>query len=400
MDPKEYKKELTTEELDAAYIANTYRRFPVEITGGKGSYLFSADGKTYIDMGTGIAVNSFGVSDPLWNYAVTQQMMQFQHISNLYYNRMAACLASMMCERTGMKKVFFGNSGAEANECAIKTARKYAKAAHGDDCYKIITLNGSFHGRTVTTLAATGQEVFHKDFLPLTEGFLYLEPEDIEGLHALVASEKIAAILFEPVQGEGGVRALSEAFVNEMARVAKENDILLIADEVQIGNGRSGELYGYMHYGITPDIVTTAKGLGGGLPIGACLFGEKCEYTLTYGDHGSTFGANPLAVAGAVSIYERLDAACLQGVRERSAYIFDALTGADGIKSVSGLGLMIGVETVRPASEVVAACRERGVLVLTAKTKVRLLPALNIPMDTLRAAIEILKSVCAEKESK
>ncbi len=400
MDPKEYKSALSTEELDKTYIANTYRRFPVEITGGKGSLLYAADGKTYIDMGTGIAVNSFGVSDPLWNYAVTQQLMAFQHISNLYYNRMAACLASMMCERTGMKKVFFANSGAEANECAIKTARKYAREKKGDDCYKILTLKGSFHGRTVTTLAATGQDVFHKDFLPLTEGFLYLEPDDIEGLRRLVAEEKLAAFLFEPVQGEGGVRALSPAFVSELARLAKENDILLIADEVQIGNGRSGELYGYMHYGITPDLVTTAKGLGGGLPIGACLFGEKCEYTLTYGDHGSTFGANPLAVAGAVSVYERLDDACLQGVRERSAYIFESLQGAAGITGISGMGLMIGVETVRPASAVVAACRERGVLLLTAKDKVRLLPALNIPMELLIEAIDILKSVCAEKESK
>ena len=385
-------------DLDQQYVANTYRRFPIEITHGKGSLVYDENGKEYIDMGTGIAVNTFGLCDPVWTSAVSLQMKKFQHTSNLYYTRPCAELAKMLCERTGMKKVFFGNSGAEANECAIKTARKYAKEKKGEEYYQIITLSGSFHGRTVTTLAATGQEVFHKDILPLTEGFLYATPNDLEGLASLVKENKVAAILFEPVQGEGGVMPLEPDFVTGMARLAEENDLLLIADEVQIGNGRSGQLYGYMHYGVTPDIVTTAKGLGGGLPIGACLFGEKCEFTLGFGDHGSTFGGNPIACAGAISIIERLTDKMLKGVCERSEYIFGALKGAEGIKSVSGLGLMIGVECERPAAEIVADCRKAGVLVLTAKTKVRLLPALNIPMDQLKRAIDVLLTACAKKE--
>ncbi len=395
-------EELSTFALDSEYVASTYRRFPIAIKEGKGSRVFDEDGKEYIDLGTGIAVNTFGLCDPVWSYAVSKQMMLYQHTSNLYYTRPTARLAQLLCEKTGMKKVFFGNSGAEANECAIKVARKYACLTHGEGRYKIITLSGSFHGRTLTTLAATGQEVFHKDFLPLTDGFVYVSPKEPEALRPLVEKGDIAAIMFEAVQGEGGVLPLSKAFVAEMTALAREFDLLLIADEVQIGNGRSGMLYGYMNYGITPDIVTTAKGLGGGLPIGACLMGERCEGVLSFGDHGSTFGGNPLAAAGAVSIMERLDEECLAGVRERSAYIFEALSGADGIKSVSGMGLMIGLETERPAAEVVADCRERGVLVLTAKTKVRLLPALNIPFEDLRTAIEILKEACAsgtEKEN-
>ncbi|MBQ7376842.1 MAG: acetylornithine/succinylornithine family transaminase [Clostridia bacterium] len=385
-------------ELDQSYVANTYRRFPLEIVSGKGSLVYDENGKEYIDMGTGIAVNTFGLCDPVWSSAVTLQMQKFQHTSNLYYTRPCAELAQLLCERTGMKKVFFGNSGAEANECAIKTARKYAKEKKGEDYYQIITLTGSFHGRTVTTLAATGQEVFHKEFLPLTEGFLYADPTNLSALTSLVESNKVAAILFEPVQGEGGVTALSHEFVAGMAALAKKHDILLIADEVQIGNGRSGKLYGYMNYGITPDIVTTAKGLGGGLPIGACMFGEKCEFTLGFGDHGSTFGGNPLACAGALSILQRLTDKFLEGVGKRSDYIFKKLSGARGVKSVSGMGLMIGVECDRPAAEIVAECREMGVLVLTAKAKVRLLPALNIPMDQLERAIDVLLTACAAKE--
>lgn len=382
-------------ELDSTYIAHTYNRFPVEIVEGKGSLVKDDQGKTYIDMGTGIAVNTFGIADEQWQQAVTAQMAKFQHVSNLYYSAPCAKLAQMICERTGMKKVFFSNSGAEANECAIKVARKYAAEKKGRDCYRIITLKNSFHGRTITTLAATGQDVFHQDFLPLTEGFLYADPADPESLVKLTEEYPIAAIMFEVVQGEGGVLPLTAEFVRTMVRLAEEKDILLIADEVQEGNGRSGKLYGYMHFGFTPDIVSTAKGLGGGLPLGATMLGEKVQDVLIPGSHGSTFGGNPVCCAGAISILSRLTDEFLQEVSEKSAYIFETLTGAPGVKSVTGLGLMIGIETEKPAAEVVAACREKGVIVITAKSKVRLLPALNIPMDQLKKAVNIIKEVCA-----
>lgn len=384
-----------TKELDSTYIAHTYNRFPLEIVDGKGSIVTDDAGKTYIDLGTGIAVNTFGLADEEWQQAVTAQMAKFQHVSNLYYSAPCAKLAQVLCERTGMKKVFFSNSGAEANECAIKVARKYAAEKKGSECYRIITLKNSFHGRTITTLAATGQEVFHQDFLPLTEGFLYADPTDCEGLKRLVEEYSVAAIMFEAVQGEGGVLPLPTEFVETMVKLAKENDILLIADEVQVGNGRSGKLYGYMHYGFTPDIVSTAKGLGGGLPLGATMLGEKVKDVLVPGSHGSTFGGNPVCCAGALSVINRLTDEFLAEVSAKSAYIFDELKVASGVKSVSGLGLMIGIETEKPAGQVVAECREKGVLVITAKQKVRLLPALNIPMDQLKASIEIIKEVCA-----
>lgn len=383
-------------ELDSTYIAHTYNRFPVEIVEGKGSLLKDDRGRTYIDLGTGIAVNTFGMADEQWQQAVTDQMAKFQHVSNLYYSAPCAKLAQMICERTGMKKVFFSNSGAEANECAIKVARKYAAEKKGGDCYRIITLKNSFHGRTVTTLAATGQDVFHQDFLPLTDGFLYADPADPASLVRLTDEYPIAAIMFEVVQGEGGVLPLTEEFVRAMVRLAEEKDILLIADEVQVGNGRSGKLYGYMHYGFTPDIVSTAKGLGGGLPLGATMLGEKVQDVLIPGSHGSTFGGNPVCCAGAISILSRLTDEFLALVSAKSTYIFEHLNSAPGIKSVTGLGLMIGIETERPAAEILADCRERGVLVITAKQKVRLLPALNIPMDELKKAIDIIKEVCAK----
>ncbi|MBQ9801885.1 MAG: acetylornithine/succinylornithine family transaminase [Clostridia bacterium] len=383
-------------QLDTQYVANTYKRYPVEIVSGKGSICTDAEGKEYIDMGSGIAVNALGFADEGWMAAVTAQLGQVQHTSNLYYTVPGAELAAELCRRTGLKKVFFGNSGAEANECAIKVARKYAAEKKGADYYHIITLENSFHGRTVTTLAATGQAHYHELFLPLTPGFLHTPANDYEAFVKLASENKVAAIMMECVQGEGGVNALDADFVTRVAAFAKENDILLIFDEVQTGNGRTGELYAYMHYGVTPDVVTTAKGLGGGLPIGACLLSEKTEHVLGYGDHGSTFGGNPVCAAGALHVLSRLDNAMLQDVREKSAYVFRALQGAKGVKSVSGMGLMIGIETERPAAEVVAACMERGVLCLTAKHKVRLLPALNIPQNVLEKAIEIIKSVCAE----
>ena len=382
-------------ELDKKYIANTYGRFPVQIVSGKGSLVVDDEGKEYIDLGTGIAVNTFGVSDEEWVAAVIAQLSALQHTSNLYYTEPCVRLAEILCERTGMKKVFFGNSGAEANECAIKVARKYAAEKKGKDTYTIITLKNSFHGRTITTLAATGQDVFHEDFTPLTEGFVYAEAGNLEQVKTLVAENKIAGILIEVVQGEGGVLPLSQEFVDGLAKIAAEEDILLMVDEVQTGNGRTGQLYGYMNYGIQPDVVSTAKGLGGGLPIGACLLGEKVQDVLGPSSHGSTFGGNPVACAGAVNILTRLDEELLAGVREKAAYLFETFTGAPGIKSVTGMGLMMGLETEKPADEVIAACREQGVLVIKAKSKVRLLPALNIPMEQLVKAAEVIKAACA-----
>ncbi len=381
--------------MDQAFVANTYKRFPLQLVKGKGSEVWDDQGKRYIDLGTGIAVNAFGIADESWMAAVTQQMGKLQHTSNLYYTEPCAVLAKMMCEKTGMKKVFFSNSGAESNECAIKTARKYAAQKKGSEYYTVVTLWDSFHGRTLATLAATGQDKLHEDFLPLTPGFVYAKANDLEDVKAKVTENKVAAIMIEVVQGEGGVIPLNPEFVQGVAALCQEQDILLICDEVQIGNGRSGQLYGYMNYNIQPDIVTTAKGLCAGLPLGAIMFGEKTEFVLSAGDHGSTFGGNPICCAGAISTFGRLDEACLAGVRERSKLIVDSLTGKPGIHSVTGMGLMLGLETEKPAGDVIAQCMEQGVLVLSAHSKVRLLPALNIPMELLQEALEVLVKVCA-----
>lgn len=384
-------------ENDKKYVANTYARFPVELVSGKGAILKDSNGKEYIDLGSGIAVNIFGVADDEWQKAVTHQLSVLPHTSNLYYSEPCSTLAELLCERTGMKKVFFSNSGAEANECAIKVARKYAFDKYGDESHStIITLKNSFHGRTIATLKATGQDVFHTDFGPFPEGFVYAEANNFDDVKKFADTDKCIAVMMELVQGEGGVCKLDEAFVKSVAELVKEKDMLLIIDEVQTGNGRTGELYAYMHYDIQPDVVTTAKGLGGGLPIGATMLGEKAENVLTFGSHGSTFGGNPVSCAGACNIIKRIDDKLLNGVKEKSAYIFSELEGAKGVKSVSGLGLMIGVETDKPAKEIANACIEKGVLVLTAKTKVRLLPSLNIDWDDLKKAIQILKEVIAE----
>ncbi len=387
---------MSIREIDEAFVAHTYKRYPLEIVSGKGSLLYDAAGKEYIDMGSGIAVSSLGIADEGWAAAVTAQLTRLQHTSNLYYTEPCAALAAELCRRTGLKKVFFGNSGAEANECAIKASRKYAQNKKGAEYYNIITLENSFHGRTLTTLAATGQAHYHELFRPLTGGFLHAPANDADALIALARENKVAAIMMEPVQGEGGVNALDADFVTRVAAFAAENDILLIFDEVQTGNGRSGSLYAYMQFGVTPDIVTTAKGLGGGLPIGACMLGPKVEGVLGYGDHGSTFGGNPACAAGALHVLSRIDEDLLADVRAKSAYIVNALTGASGVVSVSGMGLMLGIETKKPAAEVVAECMAKGVLALTAKHKVRLLPALNIPMDVLEKAVSVIKSACAE----
>ena len=381
-------------ETDQAYVANTYARFPVELVSGKGALVYDAEGKEYIDLGTGIAVNTFGVADDEWIGAVTAQLSAIQHASNLYYTSPCARLAEALCTRTGMKKVFFCNSGAEANECAIKAARKYAAERKGEDAFTILTLCNSFHGRTLTTLAATGQDAFHKLFTPLTPGFVHAPANDLAAVREIADKMPLAAIMFEAVQGEGGVNPLDADFVKGLVELAREKDILLIADEVQCGNGRTGMLYGYMNYNMTPDIVSTAKGLGGGLPIGATMLGERVKDIFAPGDNGSTFGGNPAVCAGALSVLSRLDDEMLAGVKLRSEMIFQGLSGAPGVKSVSGMGLMIGVETEKDAGEVIAACRANGVLVIKAKNKVRLLPPLNIPTELLARAIDILKAAC------
>lgn len=383
-------------ENDNLYVANTYARFPIEIVSGKGSTVVGSDGREYTDLGSGIGVTAFGIADSKWKKAVEGQLDKIQHTSNLYYTEPCSTLAEMMCERTGMKKVFFSNSGAEANECAIKTARKYSESKKGKDYYTIITLKNSFHGRTITTLAATGQDKFHKDFTPLTEGFVYCTANDCEELKKLVNEVKPAGIMLEIIQGEGGVIALDKEFTLCAQNQAEENDIPLIIDEVQTGNGRTGKLYAYMNYGLKPDIVSTAKGLGGGLPIGATMMGEKVENVLKPGDHGSTFGGNPVCCAGAISILSRIDDALLNEVKEKSDYIFSALSNSDGVESVSGMGLMIGIKTKKNAKEVVAECMNNGVLCLTAKDKVRLLPALNIPFEQLKQAVEVIKKACKQ----
>ncbi len=379
-------------EKDKKYVAGTYARFPVSIASGKGSRLANEDGKVYLDMGSGIAVNTFGAADEELAKAVYEQMLSFQHTSNLYYSSPCASLAEALCLKTGYKKVFFGNSGAEANECAIKVARKWGEEKGKTE---ILTLINSFHGRTVTTLSATGQEVFHKHFGPFTPGF-YSVPANDETSLAAATSEKTAAVMIEFVQGEGGVNVLSPSFVSELFRLAKEKDFLVIADEVQTGNGRTGRYFAYEHYGVFPDVVTTAKGLGGGLPIGACLMGEKVQNVLSFGDHGSTFGGNPSVAAGALSVVNRIDEALLSSVREKGEYIKKRLTGKKGVLSISGMGLMIGVKTPFESAKVAKACLERGVLVLTAKDKIRLLPALNVPYDVLDEALDVLLSVLEE----
>ena len=387
-------------DMDKAYVANTYNRFPVEIVSGQGSRVTDVNGKSYIDLGSGIGVTAFGFGDKAWMDAVCAQLGKVQHTSNLYYTEPCAKLAKLLCEKTGMKKVFFGNSGAEANECAIKVARKYSAEKKGEDCYTIITLVNSFHGRTLTTLAATGQEHFHKLFAPLTSGFVHVSANDIAALEQAMQDYKVAGVMMEVVQGEGGVNALEPAYLAAADRLCHEQDIPFIIDEVQTGNGRTGKLYGYMHFDIAPDIVSTAKGLGGGLPIGACMMNEKMESVLGFGDHGSTYGGNPVCCAGAVSVLERMDEPFMAQVTEKSNYIRTALQNAPGIVGVSGMGLMVGIKTAAPAGDVVKACMEKGVLCLTAKDKVRLLPALNIPMEDLEQGIQTLKAVAKELAEK
>ena len=380
---------------DAALMP-TYGRFPVALASGHGATAIDVEGRAYIDFGSGIGVNALGYCDEGWVRAVQEQAAALQHISNLYYSPVQVQFAAELCAATGMGRVFLCNSGAEANECAIKAARKWAAEHKGPEYCSIITLRGSFHGRTLGTLAATGQDVFHRDYQPLPGGFLYAQPGECEALERLAAEHPCAAILFEAVQGEGGVRPIGQEFASCLQEVCRKHDLLLMADEVQLGNGRSGSLYGYMNYGLQPDVVSTAKGIGGGLPLGVTMFGERVADVFHPGDHGTTFGGNPVCCAGAVNILSRIDDRLLEGVRERSDYLRRTLQAAPGIRSVTGMGLMLGLEIDIPAREFAERALREGVLVTTAKQKIRLLPALNIPMELLKTAAQALVHCAAE----
>lgn len=387
---------MTTKELDNQYVAHSYGRLPLEIVSGKGSLCYDENGKEYIDLGSGIAVNTFGFSDAEWVEAVKNQLDAYAHTSNYYYTSPCARLAQMICEATGMKKVFFSNSGGEANECMIKAARRYSFLKYGKGRHTIVTLKNSFHGRTITTLSATGQDSFHTEFDPFTEGFVYAEANNFDDVLRLTEENNVCGIMMEVVQGEGGVYVLTKEFVSKVAKLCEEKDILLMIDEVQTGNGRTGELYGYMNYGVKPDIFSTAKGLGGGLPIGATVFGEKTMDTYTPGSHGSTFGGNPISAAAACNVFSRLTPGLLAGVKERNEIIVNALKDLDVVEEISGLGLMLGIKCKKEAKEIMLGCLERGLLVLTAKDKVRLLPPLNIDTETLTKGLNILTEVISQ----
>lgn len=382
---------------DKQYVANTYGRFPVAIKEGKGALCKDFDGKEYIDFSSGIGVNSLGFCNEGWVEAVTKQLTTLQHISNLYYTEPCVNAAKLLCEKTGMKKVFFSNSGAESNEGAIKCARKYSYIKYGENRNKVITLVNSFHGRTVTTLAATGQDVFHKYFFPFTEGFEYVEANNIDALRKALDGS-VCAVMMELIQGEGGVMPLDKAYVKEVEKLCNENDIILIVDEVQTGVGRTGKLFCFQNYGINPDVVTTAKGIGGGLPLGCVMFSEKTENVLVAGDHATTFGGNPVATAGAEYILRTMDESFLGEVGKKGEYMREKILSMPHVVGIDGLGLMMGIrldDTVI-SSDIVKKGIEKGVLLLTAKAKVRLLPPLNITYEEIDRGLEALRAALSE----
>lgn len=374
----------------------TYAHFPVSIEKGNGATFIDSEGNEVIDFGSGIGVNSLGYNNKGWINAVTEQLKKVQHTSNLYYNSTVAEYAEMLTAKTGFNRVFLCNSGAEANECAIKLARKYSFDKYGENRYNIITLVNSFHGRTMATITATGQEHYHKFFNPFVEGFKYVESGNTEQFLEM-ADDTVCAIILEIVQGEGGVVPTDFDFLKTVEKVCKEKDILLIIDEVQTGMGRTGKLFAYQHAGISPDVVTSAKGIGNGLPMGACLCTEKCANILTAGTHGTTFGGNPVACAGAKYILSCLTDDFMNKVTEKGEYIRSKLAEIDEVKSVTGLGLMLGIELkTKNAGEIAKKCSENGLLILTAKTKLRMLPPLVITKEEIDKGIEILKNIIAE----
>ena len=376
---------------DNEYVLHTYARNPIAIEKGHGLYAEGPEGQKYLDFTSGIGVNSLGYCDMTWAEAVSEQAHKLQHTSNLYYTAPCGKLAKKLCKRTGMSKVFFGNSGAEANEGAIKAARKYSFDKYGADRYNVITLVNSFHGRTIATLTATGQGVFHNYFGPFNEGFQYVKAGDIDALTEMV-DRHTCAVMLELVQGEGGVVALEPEYVQAVRALCDEKDLVLIVDEVQTGVGRTGTFLCCEHYNLQPDVVTLAKGLGGGLPIGAVVMSQKVAAHMGPGSHGSTFGGNPICAAAALNVISRLNEDVFAGVKERAAYIRKELTGAPGVKSITGLGLMIGIlPEHKTAADVASACLQDGLMVLTAHEKVRLLPPLNISYEDLAAGLAILK---------
>lgn len=390
MDNKKIK------ELDNENIMHTYGRYDVCLTKGKGVYAYDDNGKKYIDVSSGIGVNSLGYCDDGWVKAVSEQAGTIQHISNYYYNKVAGVLAEKLTKATGLSKVFFGNSGAEANECAIKVARKYSFDKYGRGRDHIITLVNGFHGRTIATLSATGQDVFHNYFFPFVEGFDNAIANDIESLKNTI-TDKTCAVMLETVQGEGGVNILDSEYLQQVRKICDEKDILLIVDEVQTGVCRTGKLYGYMHSGIKPDVVTSAKGLGGGLPIGVCMVNDKLKDVMGPSTHGTTFGSNPVVCAGANYIIDTVNTPeFIEEINKKGAYFKEKIEKIKGVKSVRQQGLMIGIEVEGNAGDIAKKCTENGLLVITAKTLLRMLPPLNIKYEEIDEALAILKKVMEE----
>ena len=378
--------------LDEKYYAETFSRFPVAFVGGKGATLDDTEGKEYVDFGAGIAVNIFGVNDEEWKQAVITQLNGVQHLSNLYYCESQAKLAELLCKKTGAKRVFFGNSGAEANECAMKAARKYSYDKYGEGRYKIIALNNSFHGRTLFTLSATGQDIFHQYYMPFVAGVECVDA-NMKSVTDAAADGTACAVMIECVQGESGVTVLDAEFLQMLGKFCSERDILLIVDEVQTGYGRTGKMFSYEHFGISPDIVTVAKGIAGGLPLGACLFYKKTERVFSAGDHGSTFGGNPVCCAAGVNVIERLTDEFMLEVQGKAEYLRAKLRIIDGVNAVTGLGMMIGLDIDKNVKEVAAACLKKGLLVLTAHKRLRLLPPLTITKTEMDEGLTILREV-------
>ena len=384
----------TAKQYDDEYIIHSYGRFPVLLTKGKGATVQDDTGKTYIDFTSGIGVNALGFCDDNWVQAVSAQLQSLQHTSNLYYTEPCIQAAKLLCEKSGMKKVFFGNSGAEANEGVIKAARKYSFLKYGASRNKIIALQNSFHGRTMAALSATGQDAYHNFFFPFVDGFVFAKANYFADILSKMTDD-VCAVILETVQGEGGVVPLDKEYVQAVAKACKEKDILLIVDEVQTGMGRTGSLFSYQQFGIQPDLVSCAKGLGGGLPIGAVLFGEKTETVFVPGDHGSTFGGNPVVCAGAVHILNTMDEAFLQDVQKKGAYLKEKIEKMPHVQNVAGLGMMLGIQLDVEAKPVINALLEAGLLVLSAKTKIRLLPPLTITQEELDKGLTILEQTLA-----